>query len=136
MSKMLRLKVLPTNESIREGLKHSSTREGRKDRQRCELSKCSLPDIARRSHRLYKDMSGLGQEQTFALQKVMSTLPQKRTFAVHEPNSAMGQERTSSATHDISGNQRQADDNDREPYDDKKNQGPEPVGLLKPLPRY
>jgi len=46
-----------------------------------------------------------------------------------------GQKRTLSATHDIAGNQRQADDDDREPYDDKKNQGPEPVGILKPLPR-
>jgi hypothetical protein len=36
----------------------------------------------------------------------------------------IGQKRTLSATHDIAGNQRQADDNDREPYDDKKTKAP------------
>jgi|SRR5215475_15575440 len=34
--------------SIREGLKHLSFSEARKDRERCDLSKCSLPDIGRR----------------------------------------------------------------------------------------
>ena len=43
---MLRLVVRPTNESIREGLKHLSISEGHKDRQPCEMSKCSLADIA------------------------------------------------------------------------------------------
>jgi hypothetical protein len=65
---MLRLEVRPTNESIREGLTHSSIRERRKDRQRCKLSKCSLPDIARRTHKLAVAMSALGQKRTFALQ--------------------------------------------------------------------
>jgi hypothetical protein len=65
---MLRLEVRPTNESIREGLTHSSIRQRRKDRQRCKLSKCSLPDITRRTHKLAVAMSALGQKQTSALQ--------------------------------------------------------------------
>jgi hypothetical protein len=38
--------------------------------------------------------------------------------------SAKGQKRTLSATHNIAGNQRQAEDNDREPYNDKKTKAP------------
>jgi len=43
---MLRLEVRPTSESIREGLNHSSTREDRKDRKNCKLSKSPVADIS------------------------------------------------------------------------------------------
>ena len=46
---MLAFDVQPPRESIREGLKQLSIRSTHNNRQRCELSKCPLAYIARRT---------------------------------------------------------------------------------------
>src|SRR5262245_59815570 len=85
--------------------------------------------------RCRKAISALGHEHLHC-DRPCPLYPQEQTLALHKSMSAWGQKRTLSATHDVADNQRQAGDNDRESDDDKKNQGPEPVGILKPLPRY